>query len=46
MLLREQMRPYLMEQMKKAHESGTPVMRPLFYDFPEDTKAWKTDDLL
>ena len=44
MELRERMRPYLMEQMKKAHEKGTPVMRPLFYDYPDDKKAWDIED--
>ncbi len=44
MELRERMRPYLMEQMKKAHEKGTPVMRPLFYDYPEDARAWEQED--
>ncbi len=23
---------------------GTPPMRPLFYDFPEDPAAWEVDD--
>lgn len=44
MELREKMRPYIMEQMKKAHEKGTPVMRPLFYDFPSDETCWKIED--
>ena len=44
MELREKMRPYLLEQMKKAHEKGTPVMRPLFYDYPEDARAWEQED--
>ncbi len=34
--IREQIKPYLMEQMKKASSDGTPVMRPLFYDFAEE----------
>lgn len=42
--LREKMRPYITELMKEAHEKGTPVMRPLFYDFPEDKKAWEVED--
>ena len=29
--------------MKDAHETGTPIMRPLFYDFPGDEEAWKQD---
>lgn len=44
LLLREKMRPYLKEQMKLAHEKGTPVMRPLFYDYPEDKKAWDVEN--
>ena len=40
MFIRERMRPYLQEQMERAHEYGTPVMRPLFYDYPEDPAVW------
>ena len=42
--LREKMRPYIAELMKEAHEKGTPVMRPLFYDFPEDKECWNVED--
>jgi len=42
--LRERLRPYVLEQMKAAHEHGTPLMRPLFYDFPEQEAAWRIDD--
>jgi len=38
--LREQMRPYIRELMQAAHEKGDPVMRPLFYEFPQDEQAW------
>ncbi len=34
--LREQLRPYIYAQMKKASETGIPVMRPVFFDYPED----------
>ncbi len=44
LLLREKLRPYIMEQMKKAHENGTPPMRPLFFDFPDDKKTWDIED--
>ena len=36
---RERMKPYIARLMKEAHEKGTPVMRPLFYDFPEDPRS-------
>ena len=42
--LREKMKPYIREQMEAAHEKGTPVMRPLFYDFSDDTKSWDIED--
>ncbi|XEC93001.1 TIM-barrel domain-containing protein [Paenibacillus tarimensis] len=42
--LRERLRPYITKLMKEAHEKGTPPMRPLFYDFPQDAKAWDVDD--
>ena len=41
---RERMRPYIKKIMKEAHEKGTPVMRPLFYDFPADKAAWDCAD--
>jgi alpha-D-xyloside xylohydrolase len=44
LFLREKLRPYVTVQMRFAHEKGTPVMRPLFYDFPKDMEAWETED--
>jgi alpha-D-xyloside xylohydrolase len=44
LFLREKLRPYVTEQMRAAHEKGTPVMRPLFYDFPADRQSWETED--
>ncbi len=44
LFLRERMRPYIARQMEAAHEKGTPVMRPLFYDFPQDSAAWTCED--
>lgn len=42
--LRKRMRPYVRQIMEEAHEKGTPPMRPLFYDFPEDKNAWEIED--
>ena len=36
MRMREQLRPYVMEQYAAAAGAGTPVMRPLFFDFYDD----------
>jgi alpha-D-xyloside xylohydrolase len=44
LFIREKLKTYIAEQMKAAHEKGTPVMRPLFYDFPEDKDSWEVED--
>ena len=41
---RERLRPYVTQQMRMAHKKGTPVIRPLFYDNPEDSKCWEVED--
>ena len=42
--VRERIRPYVMELAKQAHETGAPMMRPLFYEFPKDEIAWECSD--
>ena len=42
--LRERLRPYVMQQMQVAQRTGHPVMRPLFFDFPNDPRAWTVED--
>ena len=42
--LREAMRPYIRGLMRQFHERGTPIMRPLFYHYPEDAEAWNIAD--
>lgn len=42
--IRERLRPYIRRLMREASDTGAPVMRPLFYHFPADKKAWETDD--
>lgn len=44
LFLREKLRPYIRETMKHASETGEPVIRPLFFDFPEDQEAWEISD--
>ncbi len=41
---RERMRPYTRKLMEEAHEKGTPVMRTLFYMYPEDCACWDVED--
>ena len=42
--LRERLRPYIRGLMSDAHMGGCPVIRPLFYDFPKDSRAWTVED--
>ena len=42
--IREEMRPYVRDLMRQAHEDGDPVMRPMFYAYPEDAACWTVDD--
>lgn len=44
LFIRERLRPYIRDCMKAAADTGAPVMRPLFYDFPEDKKSWEVED--
>lgn len=44
MELREKMRPYTRKIMADAHGKGTPVMRTLFYMYPEDPLCWEVED--
>ena len=42
--IRERIKPYVKELMKESHEKGTPVIRPIFYDFYNDQTAWEIED--
>ncbi|UVJ41304.1 TIM-barrel domain-containing protein [Arthrobacter sp. CJ23] len=42
--LREDLRPYTRAAMEQAHTSGVPVMRGLFFEFPDDDTAWIVSD--
>ncbi|KAJ5763487.1 hypothetical protein N7533_002168 [Penicillium manginii] len=41
--IREELRDYTRELMKEAHEKGTPVIRTVFYEFPQDQRAWEVE---
>lgn len=42
--LRESLKPYISKLMAEAHEKGSPLMRAMFYEFPEDKKCWDIRD--
>ena len=44
LLLREKLRPYIMKQMRVAHRTGLPMMRPLFFDFAKDKNCYDIED--
>jgi len=44
--IREQLRGYIMDQMDIAALNGTPVMRPLWFDFPNDPNCVTIEDQL
>lgn len=44
LLLRERLRPYINQLMLEAHQQGDPVMRPLFYHYPQQAESWQVED--
>ena len=40
---RENMKPYLMRLNREAARNGSPLMRPMFYEFPDDPECWKAE---
>ncbi len=42
--LRERLKPYIMLHMDIATKEGTPIMRPMFFDFPCDQETYLLDD--
>lgn len=41
---REELRDYIRELMKQAHEEGTPLLRAMWYEFPEDENCHDLKD--
>ncbi len=42
--IRTNMKPYISGLFKEASENGSPLMRGMFYEFPEDEKCWTLKD--
>ena len=38
--IRMKLKDYVTAQAVQAHDEGTPIARPLFLDYPEQTEAW------
>jgi len=43
-LMHKALAPYIYEAAMEAKDSGTPILRPLFFDYPEDEGAYSIDD--
>ncbi|KAI8932464.1 hypothetical protein NX059_010649 [Plenodomus lindquistii] len=44
MHIREDLRDYTRDLMQAAHQKGSPIMRTLFYEFPEDARCWDIEE--
>ena len=44
LFVRENLRPYMRKTMDECTAAGTPVMRPLWFEFPEDSESWNIED--
>lgn len=41
---RWQMKPYLQDIFAEASENGSPLIRAMFYEFPDDERCWEIQD--
>lgn len=42
--IREDLKPYLRHVFKQASKDGSPILRSMFYEFPDDSKCWEIYD--
>jgi alpha-D-xyloside xylohydrolase len=42
--IRIHLKPYIQKVMTQAHEHGTPVIRAMFFEFPQDKQCWEITD--
>ena len=42
--LRNELQPFIMQQMEDVSKTGQPINRPLRWDFPDDPNVWAIDD--
>ena len=41
---RRELKPYLKELYAEASQSGAPLLRTMFWEFPADPRAWEIED--
>lgn len=41
---REKLRPYIMQHMDEASRTGTPIMRPMFFNYSDDPACYELED--
>ena len=41
---RLELKSYIASLMEEASETGAPLMRTMFYEFPEDERCWELSD--
>jgi len=44
LFIRLELKEYIKRIMKEASENGSPLLRTMFYEFPNDPKCWELDD--
>ena len=42
--LRNRLKPYILACAKRTSQTGEPIMRPMFFDFPADETCYALDD--
>lgn len=42
--LRYRLKPYILECAERTSETGEPIMRPMFFDFPKDENCYRLSD--
>lgn len=42
--IRHELIPYINSLIAESHENGAPLMRTMFYEFPDEPEAWETAD--
>lgn len=42
--VRETLRPYIDALYENAHRHGDPLMRPMFWHYPDEPQSWQTED--